>query len=125
MNYYEVYTIINNNLLAEGSAENCAKIMGITRSAFYTLVFQNKDARDPKYKIIVKKKNKPNRVMGNNYTVYLRATKEKIVEGNAEECARKMERSLHSFYSLVTRVRNGQNQKYEIEVESIDDSTKL
>lgn len=120
MNYYEVYTIKDKNLLAEGSAENCAIALGITRSAFYTLVFQNKDAREPKYNILVKKKNKPNRVMTNKYTVYLRATKEKIVEGNAEECAKKMERSLHSFYSLVTRVRNGQNQKYEIDVDSID-----
>lgn len=117
MNFYEVYNKKSGHLLVQGNAENCAKSMGITRSGFYTLVFQNKDAKEPKYNIIVKNKRKPNRVMNNYYTIYERDTQEVVASGNAEECAKKMNRSLHSFYSMVTRVRKEQNKKYEIEIE--------
>lgn len=50
------------------------------------------------------------------YTVYLKKTTEITVAGDAATCAAGLNMSMYSFYSLVSRVRNGKNQKYEIEM---------
>ena len=50
----------------------------------------------------------------NYYAVYLKKTDELICSGTSEECAAAMGRSVASFYSMVSRVRNGKNQKYEV-----------
>lgn len=122
MNYYEVYE--TDRLLCSGSADNCSRELGISRSAFYTLVFQNKDAKVPKYRILEKKSKREKNKRSSYYTVYLKKSQEVIATGDAASCAATLNRSMHSFYSLVTRVRNGQNEKYEIEVETIVSDTK-
>jgi len=48
------------------------------------------------------------------YAVYLRKTDELICSGNAAECAAAMGRSEGSFRSLVSKVCNGLNRKYEV-----------
>lgn len=56
MNYYEVYE--EDKLLCSGNADSCSQKLGITRNAFYSLVFQNKDAKVPKYRIVEKKETR-------------------------------------------------------------------
>lgn len=117
MNYYEVYE--KNKLLCSGSADACSHQLGISRNAFYTLVFQNKDAKTPRYRIVENKSKREKNKRSNYYTVYLKGSEQVIAAGNAASCATILNCSIHSFYSMVTRVRNGQNEKYEIEVESV------
>lgn len=117
MNYYEVYE--NDKLLCSGNSVACSQEMGISRSAFYTLVFQNKDAKMPRYRIIERKSKRAKNKRSNCYKVYLKGSEQVIAAGSAVSCAAILNCSVHSFYSMVTRVRNGQNGKYEIEVESV------
>ena len=51
------------------------------------------------------------------YTVYKRKNDELVASGTAAECAEQMQVSLHTFYSIVTRVKNGTNKKYEIDIQ--------
>ena len=48
------------------------------------------------------------------YAIYLRKTDELVCCGTSEECAAAMNRSVDSFYSMVSRVRKGTNRKYEV-----------
>lgn len=48
------------------------------------------------------------------YIVYNLRTSEFIVEGNAKECASLLGMQTGSFYSLVTKTRQGKSSKYEI-----------
>lgn len=54
------------------------------------------------------------------YTVYLKKTDEIVAAGNAIACAVAMNKNIQAFYSMVSRVRNGQNHKYEIDVSIVD-----
>lgn len=117
MNYYEVYE--EDRLVCKGNSDACSQKLGISRNAFYTLVFQNKDAKTPKYRIFEQKSKRAKNKRSNYYTVYLKKSQKIVASGNASECAMALNCSVHSFYSMVTRVRNGQNEKYEIEVETI------
>lgn len=117
MNHYEVYE--GDRLLCSGTSDICSQELGISRNAFYTLVFQNRDAKIPKYRIVEKKRKRAKNKRSNYYTVYLKKSQEIVASGNALVCAKALKCSVHSFYSMVTRVRNGQNEKYEIEIETI------
>lgn len=48
------------------------------------------------------------------YTVYLKKSDELLASGYANECAEQMNISVHSFYSMVSRVKSGKNNKYEV-----------
>lgn len=116
-NYYEytVYDLETNKLIVEGSSTQCADALGISRSAFYTLVFQNKDAKKPKYRINIQgTKRKYSNTK--SYVVYdnLRNV---LAKGSASECADALGMSVHTFYSTVTRSKKGQNKRYIIESE--------
>ena len=57
------------------------------------------------------------------YTVYDNKTDFPIVvDGTADECARALNRSKNSFYSLVSRVLKGENKRYSILRRMIDDA---
>ena len=116
VNYYEVYE--NDKLLCSGDANSCADALGISRYAFYSFVFQNRDAKYPKYRIVENKPKRVRRKPTNHYIVYLKGNDDPIASGDAETCAKELGRSIHSFYSLVTRVRNGENEKYIIDIKS-------
>ena len=52
------------------------------------------------------------------YAVYLKKNDQLLASGNSRECQRQLGlASRASFYSLVTNVKKGKNQKYEILVE--------
>lgn len=55
------------------------------------------------------------------YIVRLRRDDSVIVCGGKEECATAMGMSVPTFLTTVTRCRQGQNGKYEIDVELEDD----
>lgn len=114
MNYYEIFE--GNDLRCKGTADECAKALCMSRNAFYSFVFRNKDAKSAKYSILEKKSKKAKLRKTTEYTVYLKKTDEIIVAGDAATCADGLNMSMHSFYSLVSRVRSGKNQKYEIEM---------
>lgn len=56
-------------------------------------------------------------MMERYYTVYDRATDDVITTGTAQQCAESMSRSLHSFYTMITRTRSGELQKYVVVIE--------
>lgn len=56
------------------------------------------------------------------YTVYLNATEEILVSGTARECAKKMNKSLNCFYSLVSKNTLGHQKKYTVYSEPLDDN---
>lgn len=110
---YTIYDFGTNELIVEGSSNQCADALGISRGAFYSLVHQNQDAKSPRYKIDIKgEKRKYPKSKG--YIVYdnLRNV---LAKGSASECAEALGMSLHTFYSTVTRVKKGQNRRYIIE----------
>ena len=110
---YTIYDLETNKLIVEGSSNQCADALGISRCAFYTLVFQNQDAKSPRYKIDIKgEKRKYSKSKG--YIVYdnLRNV---LAKGSASECAEVLGMSVHTFYSTVTRSKKGQNRRYIIE----------
>ncbi len=53
----------------------------------------------------------------NYYTVYLASTDEVVANGYAYECAEQMNMTLHSFVSMVSKVKSGVNHKYEVFVQ--------
>ena len=55
------------------------------------------------------------------YTIYLNATEEIVVSGTARECAKKMNKSLNCFYSLISKTKLGKHKKYSIYSEDIDE----
>lgn len=44
-----------------------------------------------------------------------------IIDGTAEECARVLNRSRDSFYSMVDRVRKGKNKRYTVLKRMVDE----
>lgn len=54
------------------------------------------------------------------YTVYLNSTDEIVAAGTARECAKKMNRSVESFYCSVGRTRSGKHKKYTIIEENMN-----
>ena len=54
------------------------------------------------------------------YTIYLSAKDEIVVSGTARECAKKMKKSLNSFYSLVSKNNLGKIHKYTVYSEDLD-----
>lgn len=51
------------------------------------------------------------------YTVYDNRTDDLVIlDGTAEECARLMKITVPSFYSAVTRARNGKVKRWHIEI---------
>lgn len=56
------------------------------------------------------------------YMVYLAADDSIVAVGSAKECVEQMGiSSVDSFYAIVSRVRHGKNQKYEVVVDESDD----
>lgn len=55
----------------------------------------------------------------NWYVVYDKKSDSILVTGYAEECARSLGMTLHSFYSLVSRVKKGTNNKYEVSIDNL------
>ena len=51
------------------------------------------------------------------YVVRLRKDDSVIACGNSLQCAKAMGMNLESFYSTVTRCRNGTNRRYLIDIE--------
>lgn len=54
------------------------------------------------------------------YAIYLNATDEIVVSGSAQECAKKMNKSLNCFYSLVSKSNLGRQRKYTVYSEDLD-----
>ena len=54
------------------------------------------------------------------YTIYLSAKDEIVVSGTARECAKKMNKSLNCFYSLVSKNNLGKSHKYAVYTEDLD-----
>lgn len=54
------------------------------------------------------------------YAVYLNSTDEIVVSGTAQECAKKMNKSLNCFYSLVSKSNLGRQNKYSVYSEDLD-----
>lgn len=55
------------------------------------------------------------------YAVYEKKTDKLLATGNSVFCTRQLGlASVDSFYSLVSRVRSGRNNKYEVLVEEVE-----
>lgn len=55
--HYTVYSRKLDELLAFGSAEECAKALGITRASFYRLVTMAKQRPNGKYEVLVERED--------------------------------------------------------------------
>lgn len=60
------------------------------------------------------------RASSNYYVIYDRKTEEVLASGYANECAEQLNMTMHSFYSMVSRVKRGTNVKYEVEITEND-----
>ena len=60
------------------------------------------------------------RASNNYYVIYDRKTEEVLASGYAKECAEQLNMTMHSFYSMVSRVKSGTNVKYEVEITEND-----
>ncbi len=110
---YSVYSIKTGELIASGDAKTCADKLNLSENEFYSFVFQNQDAKNPQYKIVVY--GEPTRTWVNHtYKIY-NSSHELLVEGTAAECAEVLKMTKHTFYSTVSRTESGKNKRYIIE----------
>ncbi|WP_026499278.1 hypothetical protein [Butyrivibrio sp. WCD2001] len=56
----------------------------------------------------------------NYYTVYLKKNEEVVATGTSKECAKQLQCSVGSFYSLVSRSISGKIKKYDVVIDTID-----
>lgn len=116
--YYRLWNVNSNTLVAEGSAVDCAKQLGMNRRAFYSFVFREMNNRKSNYKVDVEllsphsagRKRK-------KYTVIERDTLKIVAEGSSSECAEELRITVRTFYDLVTRAKKGKSRKYIIKSE--------
>lgn len=60
------------------------------------------------------------RARSNYYVIYDRKTEGILASGYAEECVEQLNMTMHSFYSMVSKVKSGTNVKYEVEITEKD-----
>ena len=59
------------------------------------------------------------------YIIRSRSDDSIVAVGSAVECAARMRLTLNSFYTIVSRCRNGKIDKYEVDVEMEDSDEQV
>lgn len=114
---YRVYDNETGNKVAEGSAFECAELLGVPRTSFYAFVFRMNENRKAKYRIETDKSNDYHaRTSRNIYTVVSKSTNKIVVKGNANECSSALSLTIRSFYDLVSRAKKNQDRRYSISI---------
>lgn len=58
------------------------------------------------------------------YVVRLRKDDSIVAAGNSLQCAQRMGMSMASFYTTVSRCRNGENRRYIVDVEPWEEAVE-
>lgn len=116
--YYRLWDINSNSLVAEGSADDCSKQLGMNRRAFYSFVFRAMNNRKSQYKVDIETLSpRPVGRKWKKYTVIERNTLKIVAEGLSSDCAEALGITVRTFYDLVARVNKGKTDKYIIKSE--------
>lgn len=116
-----IYTIRRKSdgaLVAQGTAEQCAKDLGICLATFYRRRWRTIggiDAYHVTCKVCHKTVARRSRHM--IYTIFRAGTNDVIVTGTAQQCADTLGINLMSFRSMITRISAGKYYKYDYQRE--------
>lgn len=120
-----IYTIRRKSdgaLVAQGTAEQCAKDLGICLATFYRRQWRKIDGYDA-YEVIAPTRRAPHlkRKRLRVYSIFRAGTNDVIVTGTAQQCADALGMNLMSFRSMITRISAGTYYKYDYQREEYYD----
>ena len=116
-----IYTIRRKSdgaLVAQGTAEQCAKDLGICLATFYRRRWRKIGGYDA-YEVIAPTRRAPHlkRKQLRVYSIFRAGTNDVIVTGTAQQCADALGMNLMSFRSMITRISSGTYCKYDYQRE--------
>lgn len=116
-----IYTIRRKSdgaLVAQGTAEQCAKNLGICLATFYRRRWRKIGGYDA-YEVITPTRSAPHpkRKRRMIYTIFRAGTDDAIITGTAQQCADVLGMNLMSFRSMLTRISAGTYYKYDYQRE--------
>lgn len=116
-----IYTIRRKSdgvLVAQGTAEQCAKDLGICLATFYRRRWRKiggYDAHNVTCKVCRKTVARRSRQM--IYTIFRAGTDEVVVTGTARQCADALGMKLTSFHATLAHIAEGTYNKYDFQRE--------
>lgn len=116
-----IYTIRRKSdgaLVAQGTAEQCAKDLGICLATFYRRRWRTVGGYDA-YEVIAPTRSAsyPRCKRRMVYTIFHAGTDDVVVTGTAKQCADALGINLMSFRSMITRISAGKYYKYDYQRE--------
>lgn len=120
-----IYTIRRKSdgaLVAQGTAEQCAKDLGICLSTFYRRRWRNIGGYDA-YEVIepTRSASYPRCKRRMIYTIFRAGTDDVVVTGTAKQCAAALGMKLTSFHATLGHIAEGTYHKYDFQREGYYD----
>lgn len=117
-NSYIIRRKSDGALVAEGSAEQCAKALGICLATFYHRRWRKIGGYDA-YNVTCKACHKTvaRRSRQMIYTIFRAGTDDVVVTGTAQQCADALGMKLTSFHATLARIAEGTYNKYDFQRE--------
>lgn len=116
-----IYTIRRKSdgaLVAQGTAEQCAKDLGICLATFYRRRWRTIGGYDA-YEVIAPTRSAsyPRCKRRMVYTIFHAGTDDVVVTGTARQCADALGMKLTSFHATLTHIAEGTYNKYDFQRE--------
>lgn len=120
-----IYTIrrkSDGTLVAQGTAEQCAKDLGICLATFYRRRWRKIGGYDA-YEVIAPTRSVPHprRKRQMVYTIFRAGTDDVVVTGTAKQCAAALGMKLTSFHTTLGHIAEGTYHKYDFQREGYYD----
>lgn len=120
-----IYTIrrkSDGTLVAQGTAEQCAKDLGICLATFYRRRWRKIGGYDA-YEVIAPTRRAPHlkRKRLRIYSIFRAGTNDVIVTGTAKQCAAALGMKLTSFHTTLGHIAEGTYHKYDFQREGYYD----
>lgn len=120
-----IYTIRRKSdgaLIAQGTAEQCAKDLGICLATFYRRRWRTIGGYDS-YEVIASTRRAPypRRKRQMVYTIFRAGTDDVIVTGTAQQCAATLGIQVKSFWTTLANISAGRYHQYDYQREGYYD----
>ena len=120
-----IYTIRRKSdgaLVAQGTAEQCAKDLGICLATFYRRQWRKIGGYDA-YEVIepTRSARHPRRKRRMIYTIFRAGTDDVVVTGTAKQCAATLGIQVKSFWTTLANISAGRYHQYDYQREGYYD----
>ena len=120
-----IYTIRRKSdgaLVAQGTAEQCAKDLGICLATFYRRQWRKIGGYDA-YEVIepTRSARHPRRKRRMIYTIFRAGTYDVVVTGTAQQCAATLGIQVKSFWTTLANISAGRYHQYDYQREGYYD----